>query len=345
MNTPKIYVLYTGGTIGMRHGPDGLEPDTGLGDWLTTLIAGTDYEGRVVMLTLDPLIDSSNATPATWQRIIDEILAHQSDAAGFVVLHGTDTMAYTASALSYALSELEAPVVITGSQRPLADFGSDGIGNVMGALQAVIEPRLRGVYLFFGQHLFIGNRTTKISAWHTEAFSSPATPAVAETGGNWRWNKPFLNSLATEAHSVRAALGVTEIAPYKAGDVVVIHLVPGLSATRLESMLTPLPQAAIIRGYGTGNVPSDEPGFLDVLESAAQRGCILIATTQTVQALVQLETYATGSRLEKIGVLSSSDSTLEALYTKVTFLLSQPISHERVRELLKSPLVGEISLN
>ena len=157
-----VHITYTGGTIGMVDSPHGLVPGADLEGWLGSLLEGTPLARSVSVTSLDPLIDSSNATPLSWQAVVDDLRAQAVDnpEAAFVVLHGTDTMAYTSAALSYALTDLAAPVVVTGSQLPLGVLGSDAAANVTGALKAATSGRIRGVSLFFGHRLLAGNRAT-----------------------------------------------------------------------------------------------------------------------------------------------------------------------------------------
>ena len=157
-----VHITYTGGTIGMVDSPHGLVPGADLEGWLTSLLEGTPLARSVSVTSLDPLIDSSNATPLSWQAIVDDLRSHadQTPEAAFVVLHGTDTMAYTSAALSYALTDLSTPVVVTGSQLPLGVLGSDAAANVTGALKAATSGCIDGVSLFFGHRLLAGNRRT-----------------------------------------------------------------------------------------------------------------------------------------------------------------------------------------
>jgi len=186
----RIHVTYTGGTIGMVDSPNGLVPGADLKRWLRALVAGTELNGKVSLTELDPLIDSSNATPESWQAIVDDLRAHAERADAFVVLHGTDTMSYSSAALSYAMAGFGKPVVFTGSQYPLGDVGSDATANVTGALRAAASGRAQGVSLFFGHHLLAGNRVTKTSSWAFEGFASPSVPPLARTGAPWRWYAP-----------------------------------------------------------------------------------------------------------------------------------------------------------
>ena len=184
-----VHITYTGGTIGMVDSPHGLVPGADLEGWLTSLLEGTPLARSVSVTSLDPLIDSSNATPLSWQAIVDDLRSHadQTPEAAFVVLHGTDTMAYTSAALSYALTDLSTPVVVTGSQLPLGVLGSDAAANVTGALKAATSGRIGGVSLFFGHRLLAGNRATKSSSWAFTGFESPNASPLATTGAPWQW--------------------------------------------------------------------------------------------------------------------------------------------------------------
>ena len=166
----RLHVTYAGGTIGMVDSPEGLRPGADLQGWFGSQLEGIELASNITMSTLDPLIDSSEATPEDWQAIIDDINAHADEADAFLVLHGTDTMAYSAAALSYSLASMGKPVVLTGSQYPLGVVGSDASANVTGALRAAISHRARGVMLFFGHKLLAGNRATKTSSWAFRGF-------------------------------------------------------------------------------------------------------------------------------------------------------------------------------
>ncbi|MCI5826488.1 MAG: asparaginase [Arcanobacterium sp.] len=349
--TKNIQVIYTGGTIGMHPSAAGLVPDSALGAWLKEQLAGTDFEECVRFTQLDPLIDSSNATPATWQQIVEAVRSACAEATAFVILHGTDTMAYTAAALSFALPDISAPIIVTGAQLPLTEFGSDALTNLMGALQAAVHPGLAGVYIFFGRHLLRGNRATKLSAWDFEAFGTPEVEPVAQMAGPWKWAEeaeegvrkaPAARTTAVCEHYNHLGLSLPA-QPFAAHDVLVVHVVPGLTAQRLAALLDPLPKAVILRAYGTGNVPAEEPGFVEVLARASAQGCVVVASSQCVQPRTELHTYAAGHVLLGAGVVSGGDAVLEALYAKVIFLLSQGLTADRVRELIGIPLAGELT--
>ena len=329
-----VHIIYTGGTIGMVDSPHGLVPGADLEGWLHSLLAGTPLARSVSVTSLAPLIDSSNATPLSWQAIVDDLRAHAAadPQTAFVILHGTDTMAYTSAALSYALTDLSAPVVVTGSQLPLGELGTDAAANVTGALKAATSGRLSGVALFFGHRLLAGNRVTKSSSWAFTGFESPNAAPLATTGAPWQW-----------APSTRAGAGWKDAAPYARHDVVVVDLVPGITAARLEALLTPLPEAVILRAFGVGNVPSQEPGLTDVVERVIDAGTAVIVTSQCHESEVLLGHYEAGDALARSGAVGSRDMTLEAAYAKVQFLLSQGLTGDDLAGWMGRSIAGELS--
>lgn len=329
----QIHITYTGGTIGMVPTPNGLAPGADFRGWLDRIIAGTQLaSGQVSFTQLDPLIDSSNATPDNWQAIIDDLRANRDRADAFIVLHGTDTMAYTAAALSYALTDFGKPVILTGSQLPLGRIESDATANVTGALNAALSKQTAGVSVFFGHHLFLGSRVTKRSSWAYEGFGSPATAPEARTGAPWRWYP-----VSAEGQ------GWPHPKPYRRHDVAVIDMVPGITAARVAAFCTPLPEAVLVRGYGVGNLPAEEPGLTDVFSRVIKAGVPVAVGSQCVQAVVLMGHYATGDAIAKAGAVGTVDMTLEAAYAKLVFLLSQGLRGKDVADWMARPIAGELT--
>lgn len=316
----RIHVTYTGGTIGMVDSPRGLVPGADPENRLDAALkeAGRSI-GGISLTALSPLIDSSDATPESWQRIIDDLRAGASEADAFVVLHGTDTMAHTCAALSYALTDLGRPVVVTGSQLPLGAVGSDAAPNIAGALRAAASRRARGVGLFFGHRLLAGNRAVKASSWAFDAFDSPAVAPLARAGAGW-----------------------PDPRPYTRQDAVVIDLFPGITAARLEAMLTPRPDAVILRAFGVGNIPDGEPGLTDVLASAIGAGTAVVVISQCHQGGVRLGRYAAGDALARAGAVGGADMTPEAAYVKAVFLLSQGLRGSGLAAWMGRSIAGEL---
>jgi len=366
-SAPGVHITYTGGTIGMIDSPHGLVPSAELGERLLAHFKGTDLDGRISLTVLDPLIDSANATPDSWQAIVDDLREHRAaapaesaagsesgqsaengrnagraerrgseegpgTAGGYVVLHGTDTMAYTSAALSYALADFDRPVVITGSQLPLGVVGSDAAPNVTGALRAATSRRAVGVSLFFGHHLLAGNRATKTSSWAFQGFTSPNAVPLAVTGAPWQWTRPS-----------EAGTGWPHPKPYERHDVVVIDLAPGITAARLRALLTPLPEAVVLRAFGVGNVPSAEPGLADVIAEVIGAGVAVIVASQCHEAEVLLGHYEAGDAIARAGAVGSRDMTLEATYAKVQFLLSQGLRGDELSQWMGRSIAGELT--
>ena len=329
----RTHILYTGGTLGMVPTPDGLAPGADLTGWLDQLLSGTELAGTFETLSFEHLIDSANATPADWGRIVDNLWAQREEADSFVVLHGTDTLAYTSAALSYALTDFGKPVVVTGSQYSLGVVGTDAAPNVTGALRAVTSGRLHGVAVFFGHKLLRGNRVTKSSSWAYNGFDSPAAPQLARTGAPWQW-----------IENDSTGCGWLDPRPYRRHDVLVVDLSPGLSAARLRAVLDPLPEAVILRAFGVGNVPSDEPGLVDVILDVISAGTPVVVASQCMQADVLLGHYQSSHALAEGGAISAHDMTLEALYAKLVFLLSQGLRGKELGRWVETDIAGEISM-
>ena len=376
---PSVHITCAGGTIGMVDSPDGLVPGADLRYWLTELLKGTGLEGRVSLTTLNPLIDSANATPESWQAIVDDLRAHRAagpaegaegagsagttataggagGARGYVVLHGTDTMAYTSAALSYALTDFDSPVVVTGAQLPLGAVGSDAASNVTGALHAATSGRSTGVSLFFGQHLLAGNRATKSSSWGFEGFASPCAEPLATAGAPWRWAPvPAPGAGGDHGHAADCrpaahrpgahgpGAGRPRPLPYGRHDVVVIDLVPGITAARLRALLTPLPDAVILRAFGVGNVPSAQPGLTEAVADAVGAGAAVVVASQCLQAEVLLGRYEAGDAIARAGAVGSRDMTLEATYAKVQFLLAQGLRGGELAARVGRSIAGELT--
>ncbi len=328
----RVHILYTGGTLGMIDTPAGLAPGADLTGWLDRLLTGTDLADEVTLSAFDHLIDSSNATPADWAAITADLWAHQQEVDGFVVLHGTDTMSYTSSALSFALTDFGKPVVLTGSQYPLGVVGSDATPNVTGALRAVTSGKLDRVAVFFGHKLLAGNRVMKTSSWAFQGFDCPSVPALALTGAPWQWTP-----------AVQTGCGWHDPAPYQRHDVLVLDLAPGITAARLAAALDPLPEAVVLRAFGVGNMPSEEPGLAAVISDTIASGVPLVVASQCPQADVLLGHYEAGHALAQAGAISARDMTIEAVYAKLVFLLCQGLAAEEIAHWMVTDIAGELS--
>jgi L-asparaginase len=331
-----VFVAYAGGTIGMRPTAEGYAPHPGsLRAPVEALIAESGDELPTVELEeFEEPIDSSNATPATWSRIAGLLYARRDDFDGFVVLHGTDTMAYTASALSFLLPDFGKPVVVTGSQVPMCVARSDGRQNLIGALQVAALGEVREVCLLFGSKVLRGNRATKVDATGLEAFDSPNFPALATLGARIETNSGL---------AVRAA-GRPQVLGCGLAHVAAVRLFPGIEASMLASLCSAPLQGLVIEAYGAGNGPAADPDFIAVIREATAAGVVIVLVTQCLRGSVTPGSYATGSALLQAGGVPGYDMTTEAALTKLAVLLGEGLPPHRVRELMAMDIAGELTV-
>lgn len=335
----RVYIAYTGGTIGMQKTERGYLPMLG---YLQDLMAGMPefHHPAVPAYTLhmyDPLLDSSNIMPDDWWVIARDIADHYDDYDGFVVIHGTDTMAYTASALAFMLQGLAKPVILTGSQIPMCELRNDARENLLTSLLIAANYPIPEVCLYFGNRLLRGCRAVKISADGLDAFTSPNVPPLGKVGVDihidWERVLPPPN--------IGTPLTIQQI---KQSYVGALRLFPGISAKVLHNILQPPLQGLVLEAYGVGNGPDRDREFLDVLREATGRGVVVLDCTQCLQGSVDLSDYATGAALRDAGVISGYDLTSEAALTKLFYLFSAGYSSEEVKLKLAESLRGELTL-
>lgn len=343
MKRPRILIIYTGGTIGM------------IEDQKTKALRPFDFSHlmenvpKVKMLDYDidnfqfhPPIDSSDMSIAHWQQMARIIDGNYSRYDGFVVLHGTDTMAYTASALSFMLEGLDKPIIITGSQLPIGEVRTDGEENLITALQIAAAtdadggPMVREVAILFDNYLWRGSRSSKRSADNFNAFQSHNYPPLARIGLGIEFDH---EALARPAHveNLKVVYDFDQ-------SVAIVDLFPGLSDIALRQVLnTPGLKGIVLRTYGAGNSPTAK-WFIDAISEAIKCGIIVLNVTQCFHGSVCLNRYVSGDILSAAGVLSGYDITCEAAITKMMSLFGRGLSHDEVIEALKRPLCGEMTV-
>ncbi len=337
----SILIIYTGGTIGMVNDPvtGSLVPIdfSHISDQVPEL---RRFGFTLESVTFDPVIDSSDVSPDTWVMIAETIAAGYDRFDGFVVLHGTDTMAYSASALSFMFSGLEKPVIFTGAQLPIGVLRTDGKENLITAIEIAAArenglPVVPEVCIYFENKLLRGNRTIKYSAEHFNAFASPNLPPLAEAGLQIRYNRNIIRY-----PTVRRPLEVS--GNFDTG-VAVISLFPGIRKETVHSILhTAGIRGLILETYGTGNGPT-VGWFLDELREFMGKGGLIMNVTQCQAGTVEMGLYETSAGLRSAGVISGRDITTEAAVTKMMKLLGSGLPAERVSALLAKPLCGEMS--
>ena len=346
MSTEKetaVLLIYTGGTIGM------------VKDYETGALRAYKFESlmdnipeldqldcRIEGVSFDRPLDSSDMQPENWARLAELIELHYETYDGFVVLHGSDTMSYSASALSFMLNGLQKPVIFTGSQLPIGDLRTDAKENLITSIQ-IASLREKGqaviqeVGLYFEYKLYRGNRTTKVNAEHFEAFQSPDHPPLAESGVHLKINTPFLLERNSDAQ-----FSISTTMEQRVG---LVKLFPGMTSAWLESSLNnPEICAILLETYGAGNAPTS-PWFLKLLRKTIERGVLLINITQCAGGSVAMDQYENGKSLQNLGVIDGKDLTTEAAITKTMSLLGAGYSGIEFKKRFEQPIRGEMNQN
>jgi L-asparaginase len=333
----RVYIANTGGTIGMKHTRSGYRPEPG---YLQRQMAAMPALRNPSMPSFtiheySPLLDSSNMTPAEWVAIARDIAKNYRRYDGFVVLHGTDTMAYTASALPFMLAGLGKPVIITGSQIPLCEVRNDARENLITSLMIASGYEIPEVCLYFGGKLLRGCRAVKVSADGFQAFDSPNLPPLGTVGIDIEINWPL----------VRKKSGRLRVDELESRVVVsALRLFPGITPSLVRNVLRPPLQGLVLEAYGVGNGPDRDREFLAALSEASARGVVIVDCTQCLEGTVDLGEYEAGSALARAGVISGYDMTAEAALTKLNYLFSRGYSRERVKREMVRDLRGELTI-
>ncbi len=334
----RVYIAHTGGTIGMNRTRQGYGPQRGYLQEQMSAMPELAHPSipEFTIHDYDPLLDSSNMTPVEWVKIARDVAAHHDEYDGFIVLHGTDTMAYTASALPFMLEGLRKPVVITGSQIPLCEVRNDARENLITSLLISANYDIPEVCLYFGGKLLRGCRSTKVSADGFAAFDSPNFPPLGTVGIDIEVNWALVRK-ASEG-------GVLRVKELGAPVVSALRLFPGISPDLLRNVLRPPLQGLVLEAYGIGNGPDQDREFVAAIEEATARGVVVVDCTQCLEGTVDLGEYAAGTALARAGVISGYDLTAEAALAKLYYLLSGGEPPERVKRDMQRDLRGEMTV-
>jgi len=337
----QILIIYTGGTIGMVSDPK------------TKTLVPINFEQimenvpelerlncRIKVHSFEDIIDSSNMSPAIWSRLAGLIEKNYNDVDGFVILHGSDTMAYSASALSFMLENLSKPVIFTGSQLPISAIRTDAKENLMTAIELAKakkndKVRVPEVCIYFDYKLFRGNRAFKYNSSKFEAFRSPNYPVLAESGVHLRFSINDIRQPGEQNLIVHKEL---------ASDVAVLKMFPGISPKVVEPIVNSEVRGIVMETYGAGNTTTDA-WFIDLLKGAIDSGKVIVDISQCKVGTVELGRYETSKLLKDIGVANGYDMTFEAAITKTMFLLSQFEDPKEVVKWIETDLRGELTVS
>lgn len=340
----RLLLIYTGGTIGMIRNPETGSLETFNFDHLQKHVPEIkEFDYSISSYQFDPPIDSSEMMPQLWAKMVNIIDSNYDKYDGFVILHGTDTMAYTASALSFMLENICKPVILTGSQLPIGVLRTDGKENLLTAIELAAaqdddgHPMVPEVCVFFGQHLYRGNRCTKSNSERFNAFSSYNYPTLADVGININYNPA----------AIRKVTATKPFTPHTETDpsVIALTLFPGISRETIENILNmPNIKGVILRTFGAGNAPT-HLWLIKAISKATEAGKVIINITQCQSGGVTMGLYQTSRQLQQAGVVSGHDMTVEAAITKLMVLFGRGFRPSEVRHLMSTDIAGELTID
>ena len=339
--TSSLLIIYTGGTIGMvKDSASGVLQPYPFKDIYKLMPVLRNFDYKLESVSFDPLIDSSNVTPSFWVKLAIVIEENYEKYDGFVVLHGTDTMSYSASMLSFMLENLNKPVIFTGSQLPMGVVRTDGRDNFINAIEIAAaqingKPFVPEVAIYFENKLMRGNRTSKFNAENFNAFLSGNYPPLAEVGVHIRYNTEMILKPNNRELKVSKELD---------NSVIILKLFPGIAEIVVKNALGIAGlKGVILETYGAGNAPTDV-WFIDALRQAINKGIIIYNVTQCKGGAVDMGKYETSMQLSQIGVIGGYDITTESAIVKMMYLLGQGFKTEELKKLLQLSLRGELTV-
>lgn len=330
----RVCIIYTGGTIGMTQTENGYSPKQGYLEKVMQSMPefSSPYMPEYEFIEFDPLLDSSNVAVKQWIEIAYTIKNRYNEFDGFVVLHGTDTMAYTASALSFMLEGLAKPVILTGSQIPFCRIRNDAKDNLITAMLMAVE-NIPEVCLFFDHRLFRGNRSTKLSSDELSAFDSPNYPPLALAG----------IKIKLDEKSIRPPGSELTMRPFEHVQIAVLKIFPGIQFEVFENIMTENLKGIVLEAFGTGNIPSNSNALMRIVDKANQNGTVITVCTQCLRGSANIGTYETSAYLAGAGAVSGYDMTVEAAVTKLYYLFSLGYSNSEIKRLMETNLRGELT--
>ncbi|MGI9543407.1 MAG: asparaginase [Cyclobacteriaceae bacterium] len=336
----KVLIIYTGGTFGMAYGPKGSLQPFDFGDIFEHFPTLKNIDIKISVISFPEPIDSSNVRIAHWNTMGDMIRENYEAYDGFVILHGTDTMAYSASALSFSLAGLNKPVIFTGAQLPIGAVRTDAWENLVTSLQIASakksdQPIVCEVCIYFNSFLYRGNRAVKVESSHFDAFASENYPFLAEAGITIDYNIAALRPYQLEAE--------LRVHTYKKCNLTILKFFPSLNKSIVQSIFsTPGLQGVILETFGSGNAPT-KPWLIEALIQAIENNIVLFNVSQCIGGRVLQGRYATSQHLKDIGVIGGSDITTEAALAKMMFLFSSYSSLSDIKSGIRSSICGEMT--
>ena len=332
----RICLIHTGGTIGMTRSERGYKPEEGYLEKMLEEISDLKLPQmpKYNLIELSPLLDSSDMAVAEWNRIGEKIAELYGSYDGFVILHGTDTMAYTAAALSFMLENLSKPVILTGSQIPLCEVRSDGRDNLITSMLIAAEGRVAEVCLYFGGRLLRGNRATKMSSDGLGAFKSPNFPPLAEAGINIKYAElPRRQPPNEEFRLVR----------FSELPIGVLKVFPGINFSLFDAVMTEKLKGVVLETFGAGNIPGEGNSLLPIIRRAFAAGAVVTVCSQCPAGTVSLGAYAASSALLEAGAVSGFDMTTEAAVAKLYYLFAKGYGKDDIKRKMEESLRGELT--